>query len=230
MENKPEALSEAADPSELSSDGVNLGWQSEITEQEEAESPSFTDALKGSHFSGASIGASENSEEVTKVRRKPVVIETSSNLLLGEGRDKNGEKKQESEESKEPVKSDLSKAKLRRLDDSSELVDHQPKKEKEKGVSSLTRRRLDEFRAPGQVAEMPSDIVMNVDSLEKSLKDVERCDELGKAVKKADRKSSSGNLLSFVTKMKFDTTKLKVDTGSDPFKQDDLDFDFDLGV
>jgi len=227
-ENKTEALSEATDPSELSSDGVNLGRQSEITKQEEAEAPSFTDVLKGSHFSGASIGASENSEEVTKVRSKPVVIETSSNLLLGEGRDKNDEKKQESKESKEPVKSDLSKAKLRRLDDSSEFVDHQP--EKEKGVSSLTRRRLDEFRAPGQVAEMPSDLVMNVDSLEKSLKDVKRCDELGKAVKKADRKSSSGNLLSFVTKMKFDTTKLKVDTGSDPFKQDDLDFDFDLGV
>ena len=224
VEDKIEAPLGGADPSEFRSDvicsgGVSQGWPTERPEQQ-AEAPSGTDALGRPHSSGASVGG-----EVTKVKSKPVVIEASSNLLLKEEIVKNDEKNQENEEPKESGKSDLLKAKLRRLDDPSELVD-QPEGKEKGGVSSLTRKRLAEFRAPEQVAEMLSEVVMN--NVEKGVKNTDHGDAIGKAVKKeskVQKKSSSGNLLSFVTKMKFDTTKLKMD--SDPFKQDDFDLDWD---
>ena len=227
VEDKFEAPS-GADPSEFRSDaicpgGVSQGWPTERTEQQ-AQAPSCTDALGRPHSSGASVGGSENSE-VTRVKSKPAVIEASSNLLLGEEIVKNDKKNRESEEPKESGKSDLLKAKLRRLDDPSELVD-QPEGKEKGGVSSLTRKRLAEFRAPEQGAEMPSEVVMN--NVEKGVKNTDHGDAIGKAVKKeskVQKKSSSGNLLSFVTKMKFDTTKLMMD--GDPFKQDDFDLDWD---
>merc|ERR1712192_120169 len=116
----------------------------------------------------------------------------------------------------------------------------------EKGVgsvSSLARKRLAEFRAPaqvGEVAEMQSEVVMNADIAENSL-NVKKTEPINKASKtgvddqkvskRVQKKSSSGNLLSFVTKMKFDTAKLNLNSDSDPFKQeDDFDVDFDLDI
>jgi len=228
VESKTEAPSVANPwPSEFSTDanctgGVSQGRPSEIKEQQ-AEAPSFGRP----HLSGALADGSEGSG-VTKVKRKQVVIEAKSNLLLGEEIFKSDDKNQESKEAKEPGNSDLSN--LRRLDDTSEVVNQHKGKENgdEGGVSSLIRKRLAVFRAPDQVAEVLSEVVVNNEEKSLNVKEDDHCDERGTAAKKdrkVQKKSSSGNLLSFVTKMKFDTTKLKMD--SDPFKQDDFDLDWD---
>jgi len=229
------------------SNGMSLGQEN----TEQAEDSSCTDSMTegGSmisvpqcHTSGSEI------QSLTKVKSKPVVVESSSNQLLEEEKTPNSDQKQKSEEQKDSGKADQPKPKLRRLCGTSEVaqVDQSEGKEgNEKGVgsvSSLTRKRLAEFRAPGQVGEveeMQSEVVMNVDIVENSL-NVEKTEQISKAskagvddqkvAKRVQKKSSSGNLLSFVTKMKFDTTKLNLNSDSDPFKQDDFDVDFDLDI
>ena len=229
------------------SNGMSLGQEN----TEQAEDLSCTDSMTegGSmisvpqcHTSGSEI------QSLTKVKSKPVVVESSSNQLLEEEKTPNSDQKQKSEEQKDSGKADQPKPKLRRLCGTSEVaqVDQSEVKEgNEKGVgsvSSLTRKRLAEFRAPGQVGEveeMQSEVVMNVDIVENSL-NVEKTEQISKAskagvddqkvAKRVQKKSSSGNLLSFVTKMKFDTTKLNLNSDSDPFKQDDFDVDFDLDI
>ena len=110
-------------------------------------------------------------------------------------------------------------------------------------LSSLTRKRLAEFRAPDSVGDpdVLSEIVVNIDHVDNShdIKKTKYCDQIintnktgedTEIVKGVQKKSSSGNLLSFVTKMKFNTTKLKLDSDYDPFKQDDLDAEFGLDM
>ena len=242
MENETEATS-GANSSEMStgcsdancSDGMGLGFQNDITQkQAEARSCIDTSSLgRSSSLSGASVDFSagechklgSETSEVTKVKSKPVVMESSKNCLLDE----------ENGEMKESEKSDPPKAKLRRLDDISEAVQGDESKGgvgNEKGVSSLTRKRLAEFRAPGQVGDVK---VQRVESLNVTDADPDQKKNVskaggneGKVEKEVQKKGFSGNLLSFVTKMKFDTTKVKID--SDPFKQDDFEIDFDLDM
>jgi len=229
------------------SDGMSLGQEN----TEQAEDPSCTDStteagslinIPQCHTSGSEI------QSLTKVKSKPLVVESSSNQLLEEEETPKRDQKQESEEQKDSGKAERSKPKLRRLNGTSKVaqVDQSKGKEgDEKGVgsvSSLTRKRLAEFRAPGQVgevAEMQSEVVMNADIVENSL-NVKKTEQIIKASKagvddqkmgkRVQKKSSNGNLLSFVTKMKFDTTKLNLNSDSDPFKQDDFDVDFDFDI
>ena len=235
MENETEATS-GANSSEMStgcsdancSDGMGLGSQNDITQQQ-AEARSCIDTSSLGRSSSLSAGEchklGSETNEVTKVKSKPVVMESSKNCLLDE----------ENGEMKESEKSDPPKARLRRLDDISEAVQVNEAKggvRNEKGVSSLTRKRLAEFRAPGQVGDVK---VQRVESLNVTDADPDQKKNVskaggneGKVKKEVQKKGFSGNLLSFVTKMKFDTIKVKID--SDLFKQDDCEIDFDLDM
>ena len=136
-------------------------------------------------------------ESLTKVKSKPVVVESNSNQLLEVEKTPNSDQNPKSEEEKDSGKDDQPKTKLRRLCGTNE------------------------------VAQVDIDIVENSEQISKASKAGVGDQKMGKSVQK---KSSSGNLLSFVTKMKFDTTKSNFNSDSDPFKQDDFDVDFDLDI
>ena len=205
------------------------------THQTEALSCGDRESVGGSEIieaAGDNLGLV--SSGLTRVKSTPVVRESSGNDLLEEhgfGMD------------------DQVQLQQKRLNETVSVIQVNESKEKggnENGsgnLSSLTRKRLAEFRAPDSVGDpdVLSEIVVNIDHVENShdIKKTKYCDQIintnktgedTEIVKGVQKKSSSGNLLSFVTKMKFNTTKLKLDSDYDPFKQDDLDAEFGLDM
>jgi len=179
--------------------------------------------------------------KLTKIKKKLPNEESLSDQLLQENRAGNKqclEKSLEEEHHHQPL------PKVKRIEDSRRVPARdvtQANVGEEKGkpaLSSITRKKLSEFRAPGfsgHGVERGEEVLnLNTNRTDENL-DTSSTSQLKKKhggsnekiLKKGLKKSSSENLLKSVTKMKFDLPKLNLDSIGDPFKQDDLE-DLDI--